>query len=73
MISKPMNYGKTWSAYDNDTTSHFNQYEYLSSLPKARALAIESSTMDELQNDPREFPRYYAIDAKWIEKWLAYM
>ena len=29
--------------------------------------------MDELQNDRREFPRYYAIDAAWIDRWLAYM
>ena len=29
--------------------------------------------MDELQNDRREFVRYYAIDASWIDKWLAYM
>lgn len=36
-------------------------------------LAKESALMDELQNDPREFPRYYAIDARWIDDWLAYM
>jgi len=29
--------------------------------------------MDELQNDPREFSRFYAVNAKWIERWLAYM
>ena len=51
-------------------TAHFNQYEYLRTMRESKRCAIESAIMDELQNDPREFPRYYACDAKWVDRWL---
>ena len=73
MVPKPINCGKSWSSFDNDLTSHYNQYEYLISMRESKRCSAESGVMDELQNDPRDFPRYYACDAKWVDKWLQYM
>ena len=73
MVPKPINCGKTWSSFENDQTVHYNEYAYLLKMTSKERLTKESALMDELQNDPREFPRYYAIDARWIDDWLAYM
>ena len=74
MLPKSMNCGKSWSSFDNDLTSHYNLYEYLLDIKdEKKRCTMESNIMDELQNDRREFPRYYAIDAVWIDRWLAYM
>ena len=73
MVAKPINFGKNWSSFENDLTVHYNQYEYLHLINEKKRLQIESNTMDELQNDPREFPRYYAMSSEWIDKWLNYM
>ena len=74
MLPKSMNCGKSWSSFDNDLTSHYNMYEYLLDIKdEKKRCTMESNIMDELQNDRREFPRYYAIDAAWIDRWLAYM
>ena len=74
MVPKTISYGKSWSSFDNDLSIHYNQYEYLLEIKdEQKRCSMESNIMDELQNDRREFPRYYAIDAAWIDKWLAYM
>ena len=48
MVPKPINCGKTWSSFENDTTVHYNQYEYLFSMKESKRLSIESNIMDEL-------------------------
>ena len=42
-------------------------------MKENKRCAIESQIMDELQNDRREFARYYACDAIWVDRWLKYM
>ena len=48
MVPKPINFGKTWSSFENDLTVHYNQYEHLHLINEKKRLQIESNTMDEL-------------------------
>ena len=49
MVPKTMSYGKQWSSFSNDLSSHYNQYQYLLEYKdEQKRCSLESNIMDEL-------------------------
>ena len=56
------------------TSGHYDEYSAeLDKLPLEERLSEESRIMQGIQNDPRKYVRYYAVDTAWILNWTKYV